>query len=493
MNAKQMDAMELKLQTLSPGTGYNPAKLRMLSILWLVLAFALVSFNTSAETPLFAGTEETLAEPDSTIEPKQSKSSDQQMAERLAKIYENIDPLQPVQVQVEDGVVVLTGTLGSLAAVERAKSLAERLEGTVIVDNQLQVDRRLKSRLQVTLEKLKERVSTFISLVPLLLVAIVIIVAFYLLGRWVGGMTALFRYLSPNTFIAQLMGQLVQLVIIVAGLVLALQVTGAEGALASVAGGLGIVGLALSFATRDTIENYIASVLLSLKQPFSPNDHVIVADQEGLVMRLTSRATILMSFDGNHIRIPNSSVYKSIIVNFSRNPQRRFDFVVGVSTEADLTKARKLAVEALEDMHGVLNDPAPKCVVSGFGDSSMQLKVLGWVDQREADFSKVKSEAIRNVKARFEEADIAMPNPIYDIQFHPDGATTIEHKDSNKDITAPHKTEDTTTRKDQEPAEQAAPETTAEDVRLDSTIEKQIAEEQEQGEDNLLDPVAPKE
>ncbi len=476
-----------------PSGGNDFGRFKWFFPLFIIFAFSLTSFHVSAEeTPLFSATEETLAEPDSTIDPEQPKKSDKQMAERLSKIYENIESLQAVKVNVEDGVVVLTGTLGSLGAVDRARSLAERLEGTVIVDNRLQVDRRLESRLGVTLEKLKERFTTFLSLLPLVLVAIVIIIGFYLLGRWLGSMTSIFRRLSPNPFIAELMGQFVQLAVTVAGVILALQVTGAEGALASVAGGVGIVGLALSFATRDTIENYIASILLSLKQPFSPNDHVIVADKEGLVVRLTSRATILMSFDGNHIRIPNSAVYKSIIVNYSRNPKRRFDFEVGISTEADLTKARNLAVEALENMQGVLDDPPPKCVVSGFGDSTMQLKVLGWVDQRKADFSKVKSEAIRNVKEQFDNADVIMPNPTYDIQYLSDTGVV---KELGEKLEASGRTgaAEAPTRHEPSPAEKPAQQTTAEDIKLDSSIEKQIAEEQKKNESNLLDHTAPKE
>jgi small-conductance mechanosensitive channel len=85
------------------------------------------------------------------------------------------------------------------------------------------------------------------------------------------------------------------------------------------------------------VENYIASILLSLRQPFSPNDHVVIEGYEGLVLRLTSRATLLMSFDGNHIRIPNAMVYKSVIVNYTRNPRRRISFQVGVGTDVNLS------------------------------------------------------------------------------------------------------------------------------------------------------------
>ena len=86
------------------------------------------------------------------------------------------------------------------------------------------------------------------------------------------------------------------------------------------------VGLAVGFALRDLVENYIASLMLSLRQPFAPNDQVLIEGFEGRVVRLTSRATILMTLDGNHVRIPNAVVFKGTIVNLSHNPERRLRF-----------------------------------------------------------------------------------------------------------------------------------------------------------------------
>src|SRR3546814_11904518 len=84
--------------------------------------------------------------------------------------------------------------------------------------------------------------------------------------------------------------------------------------------------ISIGFAIRDTVDNYVASLMLSLRQPFRANDHVVIEGHEGRVVRLTSRATILMTLEGNHLRIPNSTVFKAVILNYPRNPERRFDF-----------------------------------------------------------------------------------------------------------------------------------------------------------------------
>jgi small-conductance mechanosensitive channel len=177
-----------------------------------------------------------------------------------------------------------------------------------------------------------------------------------------------------------------------------------------------VIGLAVGFALRDTVENYIASLLLSLRQPFARDDLVTIDGCEGRVVRLTARATILMTPDGNHTRIPNARVYKAVIVNYTRNPKRRFQFDVGVDTEQNLAAAQELAAATLAQMDGVLADPPPSCTVEQLGESNVVLRVFGWVDQTQAEYVKVRSEAIRLVKGAFDRAGVVMPEPIYNVR-----------------------------------------------------------------------------
>ncbi len=200
-------------------------------------------------------------------------------------------------------------------------------------------------------------------------------------------------------------------------MVIALDMIGAGALLGAVLGGAGVVGVALGFAMRDTIENYVASLMLSLRQPFRANDHVLIDDLEGRVIRLTSRATVLMTLDGNHLRIPNSTVFKAVIVNFTRNPQRRFDFELGIDADDDAGAARKLGVEILGGLDFVLDNPPPSARVEQVGDSNIVIKYLGWIDQREADWHKARSQAIPAVKDALEQAGFALPEPIYRLKF----------------------------------------------------------------------------
>ena len=115
--------------------------------------------------------------------------------------------------------------------------------------------------------------------------------------------------------------------------------------------------------------------MLSIRQPFRPNDTIEIGGDTGKVIRLTSRATILLSFDGNHIRIPNATVFKSRIVNFTRNDERRFSLTLGVAYGTDLAAALELALHTLNSLPFVLKSPAADVIIQDLGDSTVGLFV----------------------------------------------------------------------------------------------------------------------
>ncbi|MFP3353662.1 mechanosensitive ion channel, partial [Pseudoalteromonas sp. SIMBA_153] len=135
-------------------------------------------------------------------------------------------------------------------------------------------------------------------------------------------------------------------------------------------GGAGVIGIAVGFAVKDTIENYIASLMLSIRQPFRARDHIVINGQEGIVVRLTSRATILMTLDGNQLRIPNAEVFKGTILNYTKNPERRFTFELGVDANDDPLAAIKVGLDAIHTLAFVLNEPKAIAVITNVGDSN---------------------------------------------------------------------------------------------------------------------------
>lgn len=258
-----------------------------------------------------------------------------------------------------------------------------------------------------------------IELLPLFALALGTVVIFWLLARLLTRSDLLFRWID-NRFARDLARHFARIAVIGVGVLLALELLDAAALVGAALGAAGVVGIAVGFAFRDIIENYLAGLLLSMRRPFEANDLVSIDGSEGKVVRLTSRATVLLTLAGNHVRIPNAKVFKAVLVNYTQNPFRRIDFEVAVGGDVDLAAAQKAGVDALSEMPAIIDEPAPLGLVERLGDSSISLHFYAWLDQRDTDFFKAQSEAIRIVKSAFDDAGIEMPAPSYQITLSRD-------------------------------------------------------------------------
>ncbi len=377
----------------------------------LLLALAANAFGPAAAQ------EESAETAGSAIAVESEAQDDAAIARRIRAIYGEIGAMEGVRVSVESGVVTLSGTVLEPATAEEAVRLASRVEGVATVENTITTETSVSARVKPVAERLLDRATGAVRLLPLFAIALLIVAVFTRGGAWATRRSWPWDRIAPNSFIADLLRQAVRLMCAAVGIVIALDVLGATALIGTVLGAAGIVGLAIGFAVRDTIENYIASIMLSLRQPFQPNDHVVIDGHEGFVIRLTSRATIIMTPEGNHVRIPNAQVFKATITNYTRNPQRRFDFRLGVNGDANLAEALETGLGALRELPFVLADPGPLGWIDSVGDSSVILWFGAWIDQTTTEFARARSEAIRLVKRALEGEGFELPEPIYRLRF----------------------------------------------------------------------------
>jgi small-conductance mechanosensitive channel len=350
-------------------------------------------------------------------EPAGPSVEDEAIQERLNIIFGHVEELAEVEASVEAGVVRLSGEVPGPEATRRAEEFAAQLDGVVYVDNDIQEAREFSRRLQPALDQLTELVEAAVVYFPLLFVALLILVVFWFVARTLTKVDFLFRRLSDRPLVQNIVRQLVSTVVFLGGVLLVLEVFDITALVGAVLGTAGVAGIALGFAFRDIGENYLASLFLSLRRPFNHNDQVRIEDFEGKVVRLTTRDTVLMTLDGNHVRVPNSRVFKSVIHNYTRNPRRRLAVTVGVSVDADLVEARHVGLDALDNMQGVLEEPRPFARVQRLAESNVEVAFFGWVNQSEYDFLNVQSEAMYIVKAALDAAGVEMPEPIYRVNL----------------------------------------------------------------------------
>ncbi len=279
------------------------------------------------------------------------------------------------------------------------KEIAEALENT-------------HERVDVLGSRFTEIGEQALQLLPLLGIALGVVALSTLVARIVTRGDWLFRWIR-NRFLRDLVRHFTAIALIGLGVLVALELLDATSLVGAAIGAAGVVGIAVGFAFRDIMENYLAGLLLSMRRPFAPNDYIAIDGHEGRVVRLTSRATVLLTLEGNHLRIPNAKVFKAVLLNYTHNPQRQFDFIVEVGVTEDLVRAQELGVETLCNMDAVIAQPPPFGLIQELGASSVPIRFHAWVDQTSTDFFKARSEGIRLVKSAFDEANVEMPEPIY--------------------------------------------------------------------------------
>jgi small conductance mechanosensitive channel len=183
---------------------------------------------------------------------------------------------------------------------------------------------------------------------------------------------------------------------------------------------LGAAGLAVGLALQGTLSNFSAGVMLLIFRPFSVGHWVEIGGTSGAVQEISIFSTILHTGDNVKVVVPNSQVYGQTIHNYSANPTRRIDLVIGVGYDDDLQVAKDTMRRVLDSDPRVLADPAPNVQVSSLGDSSVDFIVRPWCAS--GDYWALRWDLIRALKEELEAAGCNIPFPQRDVHLHPAGS-----------------------------------------------------------------------
>ena len=201
------------------------------------------------------------------------------------------------------------------------------------------------------------------------------------------------------------------------GLYFVLQAAGLTRLALTILGGTGLAGIIVGFAFRDIAENFLASILLSVRNPFRTGDLIEVAGHTGIVQNLNTRSSVLLTLDGNHVQIPNATVYKSTITNYSSMPSRRAEFTVGIGYDSSTAKAQNIIAEILRAHPAVLDEPEPLVLVDALGDATVNLRIYYWFDSATFAPNKINSALLRLSKNALLEGGIELPDPAREVVF----------------------------------------------------------------------------
>lgn len=247
-------------------------------------------------------------------------------------------------------------------------------------------------------------------LVPRVLAAVLVIGLFWSLAtlvRWL--MRIVFRRIVEDRTVENLIKQIAYYAIWVLGLMLAVDALGFQPQ--TVVTGLGLTGLALGFALKDIISNFVSGLLILTLRPFELGDEIVVGETEGNVERIELRATHIRTYGGRLVLVPNAEVFTSRITNNTASPVRRASVALFLGYDADLRRAGEVARDAARRTPGVLAEPEPAVRIQELGQDDVELELRIWTDSRRSDFVATQSAARASVVEAFREAGIALPDP----------------------------------------------------------------------------------
>ncbi len=327
---------------------------------------------------------------------------------------------------MRDGVVTLDGKTETHDHQTWAGELAQKTEGTVAVVNRIEVETHVGSTFGRARDEVVRLTRQAMQIWPLVALSLVILAITWLVAKLVAMLARrLFAHRIEAPLLLDVIALAFSIPIFLLGLYFVLQAAGLTRLALTVLGGTGLAGIIIGFAFRDIAENFLASILLSVRNPFRLGDLIEVAGHTGIVQNLNTRSSVLLTLDGNHVQIPNATVYKSTIKNYSSIPSRRAEFTVGIGYNSSTAKAQSLIAQILHNHPAVLDQPEPLVLVNDLGEATVNLQIYYWFDSATYSPIKINSALLRLTKNVLLENGIELPDAAREVVF-PKGVPVIQ-------------------------------------------------------------------
>ncbi len=365
--------------------------------------------RTETAAPTADNPEATVAEAAGTIDVEKPVNEDK-IREFLEATLPKYPGVYEIQAEVENSVVTLTGHVEDDVVRDKMRDVALKVEGVVWVINQVKTDAQVLSAGQLVMK----RVNSFLGLIRqkwlLAILALVVIIGSVLLARVVFAYgEILLAPLTSNLLLRSVLSSLLGAAIVIGGLFAGLTLLGLAQAVLSVLGLAGVVALAVGFAFRDITENFISSVLLGFRRPFRVGDFIRIKEFGGVVKSLNTRATVLVTLEGNQVRIPNATIFKEVMVNATASASVRETFDVLIPYEVSTTAAQEAITHALRGHDGIATDPPARTLVEMLEPGGVRLRSYYWFPPRGVDRFKLKSDLQLKAKVALQKAGISPP------------------------------------------------------------------------------------
>lgn len=270
------------------------------------------------------------------------------------------------------------------------------------------------------LHTLHAMVTGFFARLPYFVIAVVVYAGFHIAGRLARrGVRYFSQQQRRHANVGQVLGRLAEGGLMLMGVLIALVIALPSFQPAQLIQLLGISGVAIGFAFRDILQNFLAGILILLTEPFRIGDQIVVGGFEGTVDEIETRATLIRTYDGRRVVIPNSNLFTQSVTVNTAFESRRLQYDIGIGYGDDIRRAQIVIVEALRDVHGVMQNPPPEALVVDLGGSTVNIRARWWIEPpRRKDVMASTDEALHAIKDALSAEGIDLPFPTQQVLFH---------------------------------------------------------------------------
>jgi small conductance mechanosensitive channel len=279
----------------------------------------------------------------------------------------------------------------------------------------------MNAEISTLLDRVQKMANDFIILLPNIVLGLFVFTIFVIFGRSIKRLVKrLTRHRTYARNLGMVLGRLAQGTTVLVGLFISLTIVFPSLKASDLVQLLGISGVAIGFAFRDILQNFLAGILILLTEPFQINDQIVFKNFEGTVENIETRATTIRTYDGRRIVIPNSELFTNSVTVNTAFENRRLEYDVGVGYGDDLDWTKQLMLEAMHSLDVVLKDPPPDVLVMELAENSVNIRARWWIQPpRWSDALDSRDQVISAIKQKlYVENGIDLPYPTRQILFH---------------------------------------------------------------------------
>ena len=273
--------------------------------------------------------------------------------------------------------------------------------------------------LKTVWQQLMSMVKGTIELLPNLLIAIIVFIIFWFIAKFSRRLIKNFTRRKQSRNLGLVLARVSQGFIILLGAFVALAIVIPSFKPGDLVQLLGVSGVAVGFAFRDILQNFLAGILILITEPFTINDQIVFKEFEGTVEHIQTRATTIKTYDGSRIVIPNAELFTNSVKVNTAFEKRRLQYDIGIGYGDSIEEAKQIILDVLDNTPEALQDPAPEALVVDLAASTINIRARWWITPpRRADALDAQDKILTAINNRMIAAGIDLPFPTQQILFH---------------------------------------------------------------------------